>query len=433
MFILQQKQQLDQYRVLLSQQLLSLQQSPLEDLALYQQQLLQLRQQEYQASEALKQLELQHQQINFKMLQYYNTQKVIAASQPQAPPITGVSANQLPATIPSVTVNQATPNTTITPQLTQAPPTSSSLSVDTRSRESSIDPTKHSPLHEIFFDSKSPSPIGTKTQDSTRTSLDSIVSSFSKRRGGSHEEEIMDDEMEHLLVKSSQSDFFAEIKPSAVSSVMGDGGEDSELVDQYYCQVCGVSFKSEGSETNLEENNASLASLFFHNANFENHDDHVRSKAHLDNYIAHSQFMKFKQEVYSEPRKQLDTQLDNTAQINSANYERFVFAVRSKLRDFDEEIEDYKDSYKWRNAHSRTVAFVDEIIAMNRQLLKMKSIESIQNPALQPPSGLPQQNLADLVFVDEEDEFGYDDLVDTRPRGSHATDFKKRKKSTHKK
>lgn len=393
MFILQQRQQLDKFRMLLNQQLLSLQQTAVDDPALYQQQVVQLRQQQYQASEALRQLDLQHQQINFKMLQHYNAQKL----SPQFPGVT--SPAQVPPTL-------TTP--------TQAMPT----------------PIQFPPTHNMAGNLPVPSPnvVGFDSQTDDASSLASSKSPTPGGHANSHysvppvgeavkkwvdTEDEIDDEMQHLLVQS-QSDFFAKKQVKPVPSPH-TGTEDSELVDQYYCQVCGVSFKSEGSETNLEEN--SLASMF-HNTNFQTHAEHVQSQMHKENYFSHSQFVSFRQQFYNEPRKQLDNLLSETAKhVDSADLERFVFIAHSKLRDFDQQIEECRDAYKWRNAHGRTVAFVEEIASMSRQLVKMRTVESLKAPAVVP--GVDEQLLADMVFIDDEEDLDIEDVYRRRRKDSH--------------
>ena len=392
MFIQQQRQQLDQFLMLINQQLVAIQQTTIEDPALYQQQMLQLRQQQYQASEALRQLDLQQQQINFKIVQHYNTRKL----SPQFPGVT--MPTQVPPTL--TTPTQATPTPVQLPSTHNMAgnlpvPSPNVVGLNSQTDDSSS-----------LASSKSPTPGG-HANSQYNVPVDGAV-----KKWVDTDEEI-DDEMQHLLVQS-QSDFFAKEQVKAVTSPPM-GTEDSELVDQYYCQVCGVSFKSEGSETNLEEN--SLASMF-HNTNFQTHAEHVQSQMHKENYFSHSQFVSFRQQFYNEPRKQLDNLLDETAKhVDSADLERFVFIARSKLRDFDQQIEECRDAYKWRNAHGRTVSFVEEIASMSRQLMKMKTVESLKAPAIVP--GVDEQLLADMVFIDDEEDLDIEDVYRRRRKDSH--------------
>ena len=405
MFILQQRQQLDQYRVLLNQQLLSLQQTPLDNLALYQQQLLQLRQQQFQATEAIQRLELQYQQINFKMmqLQHYNSMNVL--SQPtalsqakQQQPMVSTAANLgltqrygLSQVQPSPGLqagNVTTGNNTIAPTSTVNP--NSTLQFQ-RTTKGVDDPVLIKP--------------------SVNEGLSGATASGKKEV----DEDSIDDEMEHLL-GLSQSDVLAAKEEDKMVN------DDGELVDQYYCKVCGVSFKSESSDTKVEDGSSdtSLVSMF-HGTNHETHLEHVKSKTHQDNMFSYGKFMSFKEQSYNEPRKQLDNLLDDTARFDSANLDRYVFSVRSKLRDFDQEIEEFKDAYKWRNAYSRMGAFVEEMASISRQMMKMRAVESIK---VAPPPTLTD-NLADMVFIDDEDDLGLD--IDD------GSDARRRKKSNQKK
>ncbi len=422
LFILQQKHQLDQFRLLLNQQLLSLQRTPLDNLALYQQQVLQLRQQQFQATEAHKQLELQHQQINLKMLQHYNTPK----------PINDIIPNQMPSgLLPQATPTNMFPQQPFPPQTTPNnifPPRAMPAqmlhpqAMPTQMLQQHATPTQMLPpqVHNPVLPAQIPPrpnqapPNGLHNSDNStnhtivhnnNNGITGMDSSLKKET----DDDMIDDEMEHLLVQS-QSDFFAQKdtpQPSPSSSSMAST-DDSQLVDQYYCQVCGVSFKSEGTDAQHSEDahETSLASMF-HTTNFETYTDHIKSKSHQDNYFSHSQFISFKLRVYSEPRKQLDSLLDDTARIESANLERIVFYIRSKLREFDQEIEEYKDSYKWRIANNRTVSFVDEMMAFSRQIMKARAVESVK---MVPVSNYGQHDLADMVFIDDDDDYGIDEI-----------------------
>ena len=505
MFILQQKHQLERYRLLLNQQLLSLQQTPLDNLALYQQQLLHLRQQQYQSTEAYRQLELQHQQINLKML-HYSTQKQSSqltqalptqtlppqvlptqmfpsqALPTQTLPPQAMSAQTLPPQTlsPQMFPSQALPTQTLPPQVmsaqtlppqtlppqmfpqalpsqmfphqalstqtlppqalptqmfpsqalptqtipnqvlsNQIPPTQSLTSHILPNQAPGTVPNGSGNLQNGGSLSNPPAPVGITIHNNINggVSRGSVVGS--KR---DTDEDMIDDEMEHLLVRP-QSGFFGEKEIQQSSPSIG-GGEDNELVDQYYCQVCGVSFKTEGSETNLEDNHETSLASMFHNTNFETYAEHVKSQPHLENCFSHSQFISFKQQVYAEPRKQLDDLLDDTTRIESANLERSMFYIRSKLREFDQEIEDYKDAYKWRLAHSRTVTFVEEMIALSRQLMKKRAVESVK---MVPLPNYTEHNLANMVFIDDEDDYGIEG-IDVKSR-----DAKKKKKNLQKK
>ena len=143
-------------------------------------------------------------------------------------------------------------------------------------------------------------------------------------------------------------------------------GMDTELVDNQYCQVCGVSFVKQSVMDDLELEGGGVKG-----GNGSEYKEHIRNQFHIENLQAYKKFNAIKSGPYSLLRSKLEEALVRGRElIAAAEVDALVLQVTSELGELDEQLEESTNSYNWKEAHSRLVSSLDLLQSLALRLTR---------------------------------------------------------------
>ena len=194
---------------------------------------------------------------------------------------------------------------------------------------------------------------------------------------------------------------------------------DSELVDEHYCQACGISLHKERHNTLLDEDDEDT--YLSTNTDAPNYKQHITTQTHRDNLFAYKKYIAVKSGHYTLLRTQLNEALDDAKSLQTvAEIDALLFEIPTELLRFDELLEECVNSHNWKQAHGHLVASLDVLQSYATRLAqtcaKVQFEEPTHNSGTPPDVLLENEGEIDVEEIEMTEEFENSNLTKEKSR-----------------
>ena len=233
----------------------------------------------------------------------------------------------------------------------------------------------------------------------------------------------IDDEIEKILGSFLSQPQVQEEEPSndALTDDITLTGVDSELVDEHYCQACGMSLQKERHNTLLDDEDEDTYLSSNSDAHAPNYKQHITTQTHRDNLLAYKKYIAVRSGHYTLLRTQLNEALTSAKSLQTvAEIDALLFEIPTELLRFDELLEECVNSHNWKQAHGHLVSSLDVLQSYATRLAqtcdKFHFEEPTNNGSTPPDVLLENEGEIDVEEIEMTEEFENSNLTKEKSR-----------------